>query len=131
MGMDAEMQSSNFLRALPIMIGLTFSLSANARPASSGSASVQVPYVGVIEAVTNGARRPLEHQNVTMRINAGVMTLGSGQAFYELAGAQSPVRIADDKLHFITRSPGTGVDPSTMFTLYRAEIRKKTSGVSK
>ena len=85
-----------------------------------------VPYSGVVEAVVNGQRRSLEQQSVTMRINAGVMQLGSGQMFYELQGVRSTVRFAArDNMHFVMRSLGEGVDPSTAVALYRAEPKKK------
>lgn len=99
---------------------------ANSGAVAQSATAEAAPYSGVVEAVVNGQRRSLEQQSVTMRINTGVMQLGSGEMFYELQGVRSTVRFtASDQLHFVMRSLGEGVDPSTAVALYRAEPMKK------
>ncbi len=109
--------------------GLAFLLAVSGTHGGAAAQSARaeaVPYSGVMEAVVNGQRRALEQQSVTMRINAGVMQLGSGEMFYELQGVRSSVRFtASDKVHFVMRSLGEGVDPATTVALYRAEPKKK------
>ena len=96
------------------------------QPLFAQQTAAALPYHGVVEAVVGGSRKPLERQTVRMRINSGVMQIGSGSMFYELDGASSPVRFqAGQALNFVMRSPGEGVDPSSMFMLYKAEIKKK------
>lgn len=100
-----------------VVLGLT---------ATQAQVSESIPYFGVVEASLGGKRMPLEQQSVHMRVNAGVFQIGAPQVFYEMNGGTSPVRFrADSDFHFVARSPGESVDPSTLIKLYKAETRKK------
>lgn len=88
--------------------------------------SDSLPYYGAVEASSANQRMQLEQQPVHMRINAGPLQIGAPQVFFEMNGGFSPVRFGSSSdFHFLGRSPGEGVDPASMFKLYKAEVRRK------
>lgn len=94
-------------------------------PAQSESVQFGPAYAGVIEAVVDGRRVPLERQTATASFKTKAFGFGGGQANFEVAGPASRIRIRNEqKFFFISRFSDRSLNPQSIFELYTMRVKK-------
>ena len=109
----------NHLIALSLGIA-TVGGTASAQPPTQGPA-----YIGVVEAVIDGRRVPLERNNLTLSVKSRALGFGGAKSWYYALGSHSPVRIrSSQKIYFIARVASGDIDPASLFELYSMDVTK-------
>ncbi len=102
---------------------------------SIGIAQDAVPepeFNDVFAGLEAGKLVPLERQTAAIQGKAGGFIVMSMKSSWEIPGTKSPIRFhSGQPLEFVVRSMfaaslGSGVDPSTLYTLHRLDVKKKT-----
>lgn len=101
-------------------ISVLASVEAHAQASQFGPA-----YVGVIEAVVDGRRVPLERLTGIIAARSRSMFIGGIEAGYDFEGRASPIRIRQGQEFFFIARFAEQVDPNMAFTMNRMKQTKK------
>ena len=82
-------------------------------------------YVGVIEAVVDGRRVPLERLSGIIAARSRSMFIGGVEAGYDFEGRASPIRIRQGQDFFFVARLDGGIDPHSLFAMNRMKQTKK------
>lgn len=82
-------------------------------------------YIGVIEAVVDGRRVPLERLSGVMAARSRSMFIGGVEAGWDFDGRSSPIRIRQGQEFFFVARFSNESDPQAIFAMNRMKQTKK------